>query len=341
MRRRRKHVLVMACFVFLWALINVSNKQDKTHLVLYDENINTAYIAQTDVKQPTLERMFDRDVQSFEKISTSDENTTERMNQDFKLERMNIQDKNNDIDMSSFDQHIHPKVFNNEFETDMSAWKLRYAKVNESESYRLKVFEKFRGSEKTVQINCKAILIENNENAIQKALQIMNSSEYNDTIQNQRNGFVVKSCSLFQKRRGYILHPLSQKELDLPLAFSILVYKDASQVERLLRAIYRPHNYYCIHVDKKSSNQLYRAINSIAKCFENVFVASDSVNVTWGTFSVLQAEIQCMKDLWHFKKWKYFINLTGQEYPLKTNREIVEILHSFDGANIVDGIAIR
>ena len=56
---------------------------------------------------------------------------------------------------------------------------------------------RFKGSKKTVQIDCKAILTKNNENAIKKAHLMMNSS-----------GFVVKSCSLFQKRRGYILHPL-------------------------------------------------------------------------------------------------------------------------------------
>jgi hypothetical protein len=37
-----------------------------------------------------------------------------------------------------------------------------------------------------------------------------------------------------------------------------------------------------------------------------------------------------------YKKWKYFINLTGQEFPLKTNQEIVKILKSYKGANDVN-----
>ena len=41
------------------------------------------------------------------------------------------------------------------------------------------------------------------------------------------------------------------------------------------------------------------------------------------------------------KKWKYFINLTGQEFPLKTNYEIVQILKAYKGANNVEGTRIR
>ena len=39
-----------------------------------------------------------------------------------------------------------------------------------------------------------------------------------------------------------------------------------------------------------------------------------------------------MKDLWkRYKNWKYFINLTGQEFPLRTNNELVEILKTYKG----------
>ena len=37
------------------------------------------------------------------------------------------------------------------------------------------------------------------------------------------------------------------------------------------------------------------------------------------------------------RKWMYFINLTGQEFPLKTNYEIVKILKAFGGANNEEG----
>ena len=44
-----------------------------------------------------------------------------------------------------------------------------------------------------------------------------------------------------------------------------------------------------------------------------------------------------MKDLWKSTKWRYHIDLTGQEFPLKTNNEIVHILKSLSGANALEG----
>ena len=48
-----------------------------------------------------------------------------------------------------------------------------------------------------------------------------------------------------------------------------------------------------------------------------------------------------MRDLWPFKAWKYFINLTGQEFPLRTNSELVDILTAFGGANSLEGTRKR
>ena len=43
-----------------------------------------------------------------------------------------------------------------------------------------------------------------------------------------------------------------------------------------------------------------------------------------------------MQYLWAAKSWKYYINQTGQEFPLKTNLKIVEILQAMNGANITE-----
>ena len=150
---------------------------------------------------------------------------------------------------------------------------------------------------------------------------------------------MAKNCSHFKTSRGYITHSLTQFEKEFPLAFSIIVYTDVEQVERLLRAIYRPQNHYCIHVDQKASANIYNAVEAIASCFDTVFVTSKRFNVQWGTFTVLEPDITCMNELLNKSKtWKYFINLTGQEFPLRTNRELVQILRSFNGSNDVEAI---
>ena len=107
-----------------------------------------------------------------------------------------------------------------------------------------------------------------------------------------------------------------------------------------MRAIYRPQNVYCIHVDSKADNATtYAVLDRLSQCFPNVFLASKRINVQWGYYSVLEADLVCLEDLvTKHRKWKYFINLTGQEFPLKTNWDIVKILTAYNGANDITGI---
>ena len=138
------------------------------------------------------------------------------------------------------------------------------------------------------------------------------------------------------------MNVLTSLEAAFPIAFSILMYKDIEQTERLLRAIYRPQNIYCIHVDRKTSYRIYKAMEGIAKCFHNVFLTARRIDVRWGRFSVLEPELMCMEALLQRnRKWKYFINLTGQEFPLRTNYELVRILMTYSGANDIEGTLKR
>ncbi|KAL5016436.1 hypothetical protein ScPMuIL_006025 [Solemya velum] len=144
-----------------------------------------------------------------------------------------------------------------------------------------------------------------------------------------------RKCAAFINQRGYIVDSLTEEEQDFPVAFGMLVHKEIELVERLLRAIYRPQNFYCIHIDAKIDRKARAALEGVVGCFPNVFLASRSIRVAWGSFQVLEAELVCMRDMWQHQGWKYFINLAGQEFPLRTNYELVRILQAMDGANFV------
>ena len=75
---------------------------------------------------------------------------------------------------------------------------------------------------------------------------------------------------------------LSVEEAEFPIAFSIAMFTDVEQTERLLRAIYQPQNLYCIHVDTKSSLLIHRTVAAIARCFDNVWIATRLDKVKWG-----------------------------------------------------------
>lgn len=137
---------------------------------------------------------------------------------------------------------------------------------------------------------------------------------------------------------NYFCHPQpTQAELDLRIAYVIVAYKGAGLIENLLRAIYMPHNVYCLHLDKKSTANFKRAVHSFIDCLPNVFVTKKLIDVVWGHVSVLQAELNCMEDLFHSDvPWKYLITLVAQDYPLYDNKGIVEGLKKLNGLNNIE-----
>ena len=165
---------------------------------------------------------------------------------------------------------------------------------------------------------------------------------HKDRISDDQYVDLTRRCSWFKSNYGYTGYTVTDDEQDFPIAFSILMHENVEQMERLLRMIYRPHNFYCIHADLKASQDVQNAVRTIAGCFDNVLIAHKQIAVRWAEFTVLEAELSCMETLWkESKKWKYFINLTGRDFPLKTNYELVQILRSYNGANDIDGTPHR
>lgn len=90
-------------------------------------------------------------------------------------------------------------------------------------------------------------------------------------------------------------------------------------------------------MDKKATASVTAALSAIISCFPNVFLVSQTVSVVYAAWPRVQADINCMADLYNVStKWKYFINLCGQDFPLKTNLEIVRMLHSLRGGNSLE-----
>ncbi|VDL93295.1 unnamed protein product [Schistocephalus solidus] len=147
---------------------------------------------------------------------------------------------------------------------------------------------------------------------------------------------------------------IPEEERTFPIAFTIIAFERPDQVWRLLKAIYRPQNFYCIHMDKKQTPRIKDWLRTrIKTCLpdsSNVHFLS-AIDVQHSYMSVLEADLLCMRLLWQLTAekttptkatstsqrppWRYLINLTGQEFPLKNNLELTRILRVLNGANIV------
>ncbi|XP_061051690.1 N-acetyllactosaminide beta-1,6-N-acetylglucosaminyl-transferase-like isoform X1 [Eubalaena glacialis] len=147
------------------------------------------------------------------------------------------------------------------------------------------------------------------------------------------------TCYEYIAQSHYITEALSEEEAGFPLAYMMTIHKDFGTFERLFRAIYMPQNVYCVHVDKKATDTFKDAVKQLLSCFPNAFLASKMEPVVYGGISRLQADLNCIKDLAGSEvPWKYAINTCGQDFPLKTNREIVQYLKGFKGKNITPGV---
>ncbi|KAM9338276.1 beta-1,3-galactosyl-O-glycosyl-glycoprotein beta-1,6-N-acetylglucosaminyltransferase 4-like [Symphorus nematophorus] len=183
-------------------------------------------------------------------------------------------------------------------------------------------------------INCLAIY-EMDPVEVGKSLVIRRKHVVQDTDESLVN--LTLNCSLFINSRGYDDVCVSDEEKEFPLAYSLVVHKSAWMVERLIRALYSPTNIYCIHYDQKSSAQFIAAMEGVARCLPNVFIASKRESVYYASISRLKADLNCLSDLLRSEvKWKYVINLCGQDFPLKSNIELVSELKNLNGANMLE-----
>ena len=61
---------------------------------------------------------------------------------------------------------------------------------------------------------------------------------------------------------------ISSEERDFPLAYFLTVYTDARILELTLATIFRPHNSYCIHIDKKAEEMFKRTVLQLINCYQ-------------------------------------------------------------------------
>ncbi|RMC19256.1 hypothetical protein DUI87_03862 [Hirundo rustica rustica] len=211
-------------------------------------------------------------------------------------------------------------------------------KVNQKEDFLNRRHLELTKEDPISNVNCTKI-IEGDIEEIQKvqleALSVSFKKRPRLTTDDYIN--MTADCASFTKTRKYIMEPLSNEEAEFPIAYSIVVYHKIEMLDRLLRSIYTPQNFYCIHVDKKSPESFFAAVKGIVSCFDNVFISSQLESVVYASWSRVQADINCMKDLYRrSSNWKYLINLCGMDFPIKTNQEIVEKLKALKGENSLE-----
>lgn len=106
-------------------------------------------------------------------------------------------------------------------------------------------------------------------------------------------------------------------------AYQITVHDKAYQFRWLFDAIYNPHDLFAIHVDTKATASTKKEIWQIVGEKPNVSLVS-TYSVIYSEWALCQIELDAIRFLLdHHHSWDLYINLSGQDYPLK-NRDAIE-----------------
>ncbi len=122
------------------------------------------------------------------------------------------------------------------------------------------------------------------------------------------------------------------------IAYLILVHRFPEQFKRMFAAIHDPANHYLIHVDRNSGPELEADIRGFLAAFPNAAILK-SKRALWGGYSLIDAELRGMAQLLKMDaKWEYFINLSGQDFPLKPQSAIKAFLARNRGKEFIRAV---
>lgn len=117
------------------------------------------------------------------------------------------------------------------------------------------------------------------------------------------------------------------------IAYFIMLHHKAETFKAMFEKIYTRDQFYLIHIDRKAKAEFTDEIQQYIIHFPNVYIL-ESMNIVAGGFSMIQAELNAMEYLLNVtEKWDYFINLSGEDYPLKSQNIIRQFLTIYNGRN--------
>ncbi|UTX50148.1 beta-1,6-N-acetylglucosaminyltransferase [Chryseobacterium sp. MA9] len=117
------------------------------------------------------------------------------------------------------------------------------------------------------------------------------------------------------------------------IAYFIMLHHKSEVFKEMFKKIYTRDQFYLIHIDRKAKPDFIEEIQLYAVQFPNVYIL-DSLNIVSGGFNMVQAELNAMEFLLNVsKEWDYFINLSGEDYPLKSQNIIRQFLSTHKDRN--------
>jgi len=124
------------------------------------------------------------------------------------------------------------------------------------------------------------------------------------------------------------------------IVYSVTAYHKLDHLQWLLEQIYEPQHFYVLNVDRKSSDEFYEQVCELARSLgPNVVMSERRYDIIYYGWSAMYVELQAWFQAIRMGQARdYFINMSGQEYPIKTRCELTSFLTEHMGLNFISTI---
>jgi Core-2/I-Branching enzyme len=126
----------------------------------------------------------------------------------------------------------------------------------------------------------------------------------------------------------------------MDLAYIVSAYKLPDQLTRLVTRLSTPRSSFLIHVDRKTDEATHRRIVESLGRMANVDFLERHV-CYYGGFGHVRATLKGIHELFRRRlPFDYIILLTGQDYPIKSNRQIADFFRAHEGDSFMEYFAL-
>jgi len=123
------------------------------------------------------------------------------------------------------------------------------------------------------------------------------------------------------------------------IAYLLMIHNNFDQVKWIINAIYTNDDYLIIHIDKKADYIFAQKIQQYIGNRPNVKFLTPRRMRRFG-WSIVETELQAIRVLVdYYDDWKYVVNLSGQDYPIKPINDIRAKLIAEWPKNFIEVIA--
>jgi len=118
------------------------------------------------------------------------------------------------------------------------------------------------------------------------------------------------------------------------IGYIVLAYKSPAQILRLLSRVATGESSVAVHVDRIMDGEQYHELRRRAEELGDVHFL-DRTRTYWGGFGLVRATIGALDHLLMNDALDYAVLLTGQDYPLRSSREIEASLRGAGGRSFL------